>query len=369
MPDAYLLIIAASLTAGLIAGWVMHRSDFCVTAMFRDAFLFRDFFLLRIGVLLVVASLLLFEAGRALGWLAPYPFPLLGPPSLASALGGFVFGIGMVLAGGCVVGSLYRLGSGRLLSGVAFVGMLAGSALYAEGHPAWAEFAKATRPGEAITLPQALDLPPAALLLPLAVLGGLALWRWQRGGLMRRPSFAAGHLEPWKAALILAGVGFFSYLLVGMPLGITTSYTKLGATVEAWFLPQHVAETAYFSALPLNYQPPFAAAPIQGGPGPAFDAVAAIQYPLIVGILLGAFASARLLGEFRPSWRMPPRQLVAALAGGLLLGIGARMVPGCNLWHLFGGLPILGLQSLLFLAGLLPGVWLGGKLLTRYVVR
>ena len=42
----------------------------------------------------------------------------------------------MVLAGGCVVGTLYKMGSGSVASAVAFVGLLAGSALYGEWHPA-----------------------------------------------------------------------------------------------------------------------------------------------------------------------------------------------------------------------------------------
>lgn len=372
-PDlaAPLLTIAlASLAAGLTAGFVMHRSGFCVTAMFRDLFLFRDAYLLRMLVLLVVASMLLFELARWTGRLSPYPFPLLGPPSLAGLIGGIVFGIGMVLAGGCVVGTLYKLGAGSLTSGVAFLGMVAGSALYAEIHPAWNTLAKLTQlDGQAITLPQWLGLTPSVLILPAAGIGAVFLLRWSRAGSMTRISHATGHLPPWKAALILAAVGLYSILLVGMPLGITTAYAKLGATIESWFWPEHVAQLAYFTSQPLDYTPPLADRPIKGGPGPGLDAIAAIQYPLILGILLGAFVSAVLVREFRVRYHIPPRQLVSALIGGILLGLSARMVPGCNIWHLWGGLPILALQSLLFLAGLIPGTWIGSRLLVRFVIR
>lgn len=367
---SYLAISSASLASGLLAGWVMHRSDFCVTATFRDLFLFRDPFLLRMLVVLVVASMALFEIGRLAGLLTPYPFPLLGPPSLTSAAAGVLFGIGMVLAGGCVVGTLYKLGAGSLTALAAFTGMLAGSALYAEWHPAWARLTAASLlHADALTVAQWLDLPPPLLIGPLVMLGLWLLHRWQRAGLLDRPSHAVGHLAPWRAAFILAGIGFFSYLAIGMPLGITTSYAKLGSTVEAWIWPEHVASLAYFSAQPLVYTPPFGDRPIQGGPGPALDAVAAIQYPLIVGILLGGFLSAVMLKAFRPRWRIPRRQWLSALLGGLLLGASARMVPGCNIWHLWGGVPILALQSLLFLAGLLPGAWIGSRLLIRYVIR
>lgn len=366
----YLLIIASSLAIGLAAGFVMHRSDFCVTACFRDLFLFRDTFLLRQLILLVATSMILFEAGRLLGVLSPYPFPLLGPPSLANLIGGFVFGIGMVLAGGCVCGSLFKLGAGSAASLVAVLGMLAGSAFYAEIHPQWAAFTKSTLlvPGK-LTLPQWLDTAPAIVLLPVATVALVWCGQAYRAGRMTRPAYALGHIPPWQAALILASLGFASYALVGMPMGITTTYSKLGATLESLLAPHHVASLAYFSLQPLDYVPPFADQPIRGGPGPQLDAIAAIQYPLLLGIVGGAWFSASRLGEWHWKWRLPRRQWISALAGGLLLGLAARMAPSCNVWHLWGGLPILALQSLLFLAGLLPGTWLGARLLTRFVVR
>jgi len=44
------------------------------------------------------------------------------------------------------------------------------------------------------------------------------------------------------------------------------------------------------------------------------------------------------------------------------------MTPGCNIWHLFGGLPILNMQSILFLVGLLPGSYIGSKILVHLVL-
>jgi hypothetical protein len=370
MEQGYLLIIVSSLVIGLCAGFVMHRADFCVTASFRDIFLFRDFFLMRQMLLLVVISMVLFELGRLSGLITLYPFPLLGAPSLANVAGGFVFGIGMVLAGGCVSGSLYKLGAGSVVGALALLGMLAGSASYAEIHPQWSAFAKATvLVKDAITVPQWLDVQPTALLLTLAAVGGAWLYREFQAGRMTRPGFAAGHLAPWRAAVIIALLGFASYVLVGMPMGITTSYAKLGASIESLIVPQHVGSLAYFSLKPLSYTPPFSDHAIQGGPGPMLDAIAAIQYPLIFGIIGGAMFSALRLREWRLHWHVPRRQVMSALAGGVLLGLAARMAPSCNVWHLWGGIPILALQSVLFFVGLLPGTWIGARLLARFVLR
>ncbi|MEN8171123.1 MAG: YeeE/YedE family protein [Pseudomonadota bacterium] len=369
MENPYLIILVTSSLCGLLAGFIMHRSDFCVTGMFRDLFLFRDAFMLRVLGVLIVVSMLLFELALLGGAISHHPFPLLGTPSLANIIGGFFFGVGMVLAGGCVVGTLYKMGSGSVVSIIAFVGLLAGSALYAEFHPWWGAFAKATSLTDgAVTLPQLLALPSYALTLPMALFGGVYLWRHYRRGELTRSTLLPGSIQPWQAALVLALLGFASYLFVGMPLGITTSYAKLGASVEALFAPEHVASLGYFTAMPLNYTPPLASTAITGGAGPQLDAVAAIQYPLVVGITLGAMISALLLRELRFHYRVPVSHYVSALLGGCVLGFAARMVPGCNIWHLWGGVPILAMQSLLFLLGLLPGSWLGSKLLTRYVI-
>lgn len=370
MSDTYLLIVTTSSALGLALGFLMHRADYCVTAMFRDYFLFRDATLLRSLVLLMACSMLLFELARLGGLLTNYPFPLLGAPSLANAVGGAVVGVGMVLAGGCVFGTLYKLGSGSLLSGVAFVGMLAGSAAYADLHSVWAAFGEATAiPGAQITLPQSVGVAPPVVILPLLALAALYLGKWYRADGFRKPAVVDGFIQPGQAALLLAVLGLVSYLLVGMPLGITMSYAKLGGILEGLIVPGHIAELEYFNAMPLQYTPPLADAAIQGGTGPGLDAIAAIQYPLIVGIVLGAAISARRLGEFRIYYRLPAMHYASALVGGTLVGLGARMTPGCNIWHLWGGIPILANQSLLFLFGMVPGAWLGSRLLARVVIR
>ena len=56
------------------------------------------------------------------------------------------------------------------------------------------------------------------------------------------------------------------------------------------------------------------------------------------GIVLGALLASLLAGRFRPVWTIPLRSLVAAVAGGLLLGYGARIAYGCNIGAYFSGI-------------------------------
>lgn len=364
----HIVMMLGGLVLGLLAGLLMHRADYCVAGMFRDLFLFRSTTMLKTLLLLVLVSMPLFAAIQAVG-LVPVPFPFFGVPSGVNLLGGFLFGIGMVLAGGCVVGTLYKLGAGSFPSLLTFLGLVVGSTLYAPFHPWWSSLARSLAlPTKAVTLPQLLGIAPWLLVLALTpVLLALVLY-WLKAGRLNQPSVVDGYLQPWKAAIALALIGTLAVLLLGMPMGITTSYAKFGAMLLKPLAPDYYASLGYFTLLPLQYTPPLGGPLLSGGPGPALDGVALVQFPLIIGIVLGAAWSAIRLGEWQIRLKLPWRQVISALAGGVIMGLASRMAPACNIWHLFGGLPILALQSFLFLAGLLPGAWLGGILLTRLVM-
>jgi hypothetical protein len=91
----------------------MHRSRFCVARAVREPFMTAEgdmtkAVILALAVGTPVASLI-FQAEL----LDPYTAI---PPRfwLGSLLGGTVFGLGMVFAGGCGTGSLWRVGEGHL---------------------------------------------------------------------------------------------------------------------------------------------------------------------------------------------------------------------------------------------------------------
>jgi uncharacterized membrane protein YedE/YeeE len=367
--ETNIFMLATGLMLGLAAGFIMHRADFCLAGMFRDFFLFKTVFKLRALLLLIVASMLLFEAAREIGWLPLYPFPVIGPPALTTPLGGFMFGIGMVLAGGCVVGSLYKMGTGNMASAVAIIGMIAGSAIFAEFFPWWQTVAAAsTILKDKITLPQLLDSSPLPLVAVTILLTLPYFFKIYRQGAWVRRVYTEGSLQPWKAALLLALIGLISYIAIGMPLGITTSYAKCAAYIEAALFSNHFEGLSFFKATSLKYLHPLTGEQLSGGPGPKLDAIALIQFPLIFGIVFGSTLSATILKEFRIQWNIPARQYFSAAVGGIMMGLASRMGAGCNVWHLLGGLPIMALQSMLFLAGLIPGAWLGARLLDRYII-
>lgn len=365
----YFLLIANGTVLGISAGFIMHRSGFCLSGMFRDLFLFRQVTMLRFLYLTVFFSSVLFEATRLSGLLAFYPFPFFGPPSVTNAIGGCLFGIGMVLAGGCVVGTLYKLGAGSMLSLAAFAGLIIGSTVYAEIHPFWSGLRSATTFGGTATLPQLLGIAPLPLVLVLWAVSWYFYRKWHRAGQLQLESRAGGFLQPLTAALLLTCLGIWSAIVTGMPIGITTAYAKMGAYVETLFPGDHVGSLPFFTDISRQYVNPLTRASLGWSAGPWFDAVSAMQFPLIVGIALGGALSAVLLREYRIYYRAPVRQYLSAIVGGVIMGMASRMTPGCNVWHLCGGLPVFAWQSLLFFVGLIPGAWLGSLLLVKVIVK
>jgi len=100
---------------GLAFGYILQRARFCFTAAMRDPFLTG-------GTNLSKAVLLAF-AITSIGFLAikygahaqGLPIPgqaYIAPVSIATAIGAFMFGIGMVISGGCASGTLMRVGEG-----------------------------------------------------------------------------------------------------------------------------------------------------------------------------------------------------------------------------------------------------------------
>jgi hypothetical protein len=252
----------------------------------------------------------------------------------------------------------------------AFIGLIVGSTFYAEFHSDWAALAVKTRFSAGFESVAGIFGQTQDMVMMISVLAlALPIYLWQRSGGLVRRSHARGYLQPWKASVVLALLVVISVAVLGVPLGITTGYSKIGAWLQSLVAPGHAGGLGYFKTTTFTYANQLLGIFYCGGPGPALDSISFIQFPLIFGLISGGFLSSLMVGEFKIYAAVPCRQLISGFAGGVLMGMAARMAPSCNIWHLLGGLPILAIQSLLFVAGLFPGAWLGCRLLTGLVFR
>ncbi|WP_054936856.1 YeeE/YedE thiosulfate transporter family protein [Moorella stamsii] len=107
---------------GVLVGVIIQRSRLCFTAAFREILISRDGKVMKWVLLSMVVGALGFALHRGQGFNA-------GPVGWHNIVGGFLFGMGMVLAGGCGLGILVRSGEGYTRSWVAILsGMLTSGA-------------------------------------------------------------------------------------------------------------------------------------------------------------------------------------------------------------------------------------------------
>ncbi|MDM8533624.1 YeeE/YedE thiosulfate transporter family protein [Clostridiaceae bacterium HSG29] len=100
---------------GVSFGAVLQRGRFCFTASMRDPYLTGSTTLTRAVLIAFALTTIGFTAIKYGYFVKGLPIPGMGyvvPISLATIAGGFIFGIGMVIAGGCASGTLMRIGEG-----------------------------------------------------------------------------------------------------------------------------------------------------------------------------------------------------------------------------------------------------------------
>ena len=113
---------------GLAFGIVLQRSGFCMTASFRDLFTTGGGRLARGAIVAIAVAMIGFSIVVAAGLRKPFVLPV-GWHTLA---GGFIFGSGMVLAGGCATGTLFRIGEGNVQYMMALLGAIISAPLFSK---------------------------------------------------------------------------------------------------------------------------------------------------------------------------------------------------------------------------------------------
>lgn len=115
---------------GVAFGMILQRSRFCFTAAFRDPVTTGGTSLTRAAFLAVAVGTIGFSA-LSLYSISTGGKPLatdsVAPLSILTVIGGIMFGIGMVTAGGCASGTLMRVGEGFQLQWVALLCFMLGS--------------------------------------------------------------------------------------------------------------------------------------------------------------------------------------------------------------------------------------------------
>ncbi|WP_242972924.1 YeeE/YedE thiosulfate transporter family protein [Anaeromicrobium sediminis] len=172
---------AASWSLGIGIGIVLRYSRFCFASAFRDPFLVGNTKLLRAMLLAMMVSTVGFAIIQS-GYINENPINYdLIPGAVTSVgvhvmIGAFVFGIGMVIAGGCSSSVLMRIGEGHALHWVVFLGFLIGTVLGAKDYSFW--YDRIIGKSKTIYFPEYLDFKIVVVLQigVLIILYRLVIW-------------------------------------------------------------------------------------------------------------------------------------------------------------------------------------------------
>ncbi len=327
MEDLNLWLVGGGLAVGAVFGYIVYYFRFCMVAATGNMLLINDnrMVLAFVAALLVAISgtqLLEFTDTVAIAE-SSYRNSLLD--WFGAALGGFVFGLGSVIAGGCATRTLVRSAEGSV---GAIVTLLAFMLLAAS-----AQFGFLETPRIELTHVTAMELEGDA---GLAALLSLPAWL---------PAVVI------VAVMLLYVVKTWNTDATGMILG----GAMIGLLVVAsWYITGVLAQD--------EFDPTRPSAITVSGPMARFGYVllsgkipdVSFTIAFVIGIFVTVFLVALLSGRFRFE-KPQPGQLKKSAVGGALMGIGAILAYGCNVGQGLSGISTLSLESVLAFAGMFSG--------------
>ncbi|MFI7385533.1 YeeE/YedE family protein [Streptomyces sp. NPDC049813] len=346
------------LLLGIGLGFALFHSRFGFTSAWRQLVAVGNGTGLRAHTLLLgtTATLFALVIGTGTGLFGSVPAASAGPIGVGLLVGAFLFAVGMQLGGACASGTLFAVGSGQSTIVLTLFGFIAGSTLAAWQFGLWSE------------LP-AFD--PYLLSdhvgwfgsWALTVVALAAIWFVARTVQARRnpppvgaPPSARSSLArvvrgSWPlavGAVVLAVLGAGVLLVSGGAWGVTSAFSLwgskavglLGGAPETW---------AY-------WRQPGSAAQLSGP-------VLADRTSLTdLGIMVGAAVAAAAGGVWQLHRGIPARTALAAVLGGVLMGIGARLAGGCNIGAYLAGIASGSLHGWIWGGVAILGTWAGLRL-------
>ena len=304
-------MIISGLIVGALLGFVMQRTRFCLAGGFRDMYVQKSnkmFYALLVAITVQSLGLLIFTS-LGIVKVPAHTFPVVG-----TIVGSFIFGIGIVLAGGCATGMWYRAGEGLIGSWVALILYAITSAITKTGVllPVMNAINKPLNVNASVS--QSTGVPNWVLVLILAIITGIRHYLFER----RYHSFIAG-----IAVGLIALLAWPMSESTGRPygLGITTPSANL-----INFLISGNTKFIDWGVL------------------------------LVLGIFIGSYVAARGSKEFK--WRLPDKKTIRNSAiGGILMGFGASVAGGCSIGNGLVETATMSWQGWLGLASMIAGVW------------
>lgn len=289
-----------------------------MNSAFRDVIFVNDFTLFRAWMLALLIAIIGSNLIEDLGFMGDDGLRRQVFAPIAAIIGGYIFGLGIVMAGGCGSGVLYKQGEGQFAATVATFGFGVGliSTMHGPLKPI-SQFLKSFKvsvgEGEnAIGSPALWDIIGGQSMkwIVIAVIAAIIIPIVLKG----RP-FAKGPKKGWSWSIGGALIGavvvlawWSSYYWGGQARGLSFSGPLSDFLMFALTGNSHAPFDPMFSILGIG--------------------VATWSALYVIGVPLGAYMSSKGLGEFKLTAPKDPSELVRVFFGGLIMGFGGAVAGG-----------------------------------------
>ncbi|MFC0322230.1 YeeE/YedE family protein [Gallibacterium melopsittaci] len=322
----------SGLVVGILFGFLLQRGQFCFVSGFRNLLWQKNFaFLSALFIAITLQSIGLFTLDE----LQLITIPITQLPLLATLLGGFIFGFGMVVANCCATGSWFRSAEGKLSSVIVLITFMLTMAAGQTGvlKDSLNQFLQS--PLELDNFYLTLGISPWYLVGVLICITCFLCY-YSATHQSNKSSSSSSTLLHWRLFSTHLPL-WFTAILIGI-LGVI-----------AWWLSAQTGR---------NY-----------GFGIAVPSANILQYIVtgqqrylnwgscfVLGILIGSFISAKSSGEF--NWRpLSGYDFIRRVIGGFLMGIGATLAGGCTVTNALVATAYFSWQGWLAMIMMILGCW------------
>ncbi|OOF37331.1 YeeE/YedE family protein [Rodentibacter heidelbergensis] len=328
-------MLLTGLFCGILLGFVMQRGRFCITGAFRDLYVTKSNKMFVALLIAITVQSVGFFILKEVGWLNIEPAKNF--EFVAVMVGSFLFGIGIIYAGGCATGTWYRAAEGLIGSWVALFMYMLFSAMMRTGP--LGEFNQTLRSVKVDerNIYESVGISAWWLVALLTLITGYLVYKH-----LAKPQAKVATLKPKKTGLahILFEKRwhpFVSATLIGLialaawPLSVATGRIGgLGITTPSANIMQFLIT----------------------------NEVKFINWGvfLVLGIFIGSFIAAKGSNEFR--LRLPDTQtMIRSTFGGSLMGIGASLAGGCSIGNALVATAYFSWQGWVSLPLMVLGTW------------
>lgn len=391
--DTTYIYLVSYLWFGIIYGILQQWGRFCFASAWRDLIMFKITRMF-VGIMIAFAGLSIITAFLdTLGWHTYQPPPF----GLHELIGGTIFGLGMVFAGGCATGTLYKTGEGNLASFTVLLSLSFSQAIFVayffDG--LWNNFIQyqpriffpdyfagfGTAKYFIGTIILGVFVPLILLVITYVIVGTSS--EEEKNSLSGFLDMIVGSKRTAIAGLLIGlvaafqifaqqkladSLGFNNFGEVLSRMGFTNEVSASGIIFDPkyWYITTQEAQFGawFLEKVGLNMKNNLFFAASNGIPSLWHNP------PLLLslGIILGSMLMALYSNEFK--LKIPPKdQFVWAIIGGTLMGIGARVALGCNIGAFFTRAAFGNPGGWVFFMGMGIGAFISAKIVTWWSLR